>query len=590
MHLRDYMKVNVWLLPMVIIFLFLLIWIFGNNYFTTPGKYPYVRLDDGWTIHHGDIYFNDADLDETNIGTTYKGEDVTASHLIPDVYIPSGCLMFKSVLSSVTVRIDGEIVYEYGQDYEAKGRLVPKQYNYVPITRDQLGKNMVITFHITEDNAITGISTVYYGNRQELYIAFMQSKRLDTFIGIFLCLFGFLLLTLSSYLYMYHGKDLSLIFSSLISFVLGSYSMAFNDVFCFITDNNVFTTFLEYITLYSVPFAIISFLISTHPKLNKNLSNVTTAVNVLFPLTTVVLHLTGAVHINAFVATLHVIAVTEALIFIPSIIIDVIHEYKEYKHSPELSALTSDSILIIGLVLFMICSVIDILKYNVMKTFGSGGEAHTDIGFMTIGALCFVLCLFMFYFYQGIEHINAAYMKEQLEGLAYTDALTGLMNRAKCMQYMASVQGKFAIISLDMDNLKPVNDSLGHLAGDKMIHDFADLLKLSFVGAQLIGRTGGDEFLIAVENPAPGVCEKMIRDLEVRMDDFNKNNSKINLSASCGLAYSHEVSSRSAADVFNLADSRMYEIKEKHHSQKLNRIVTDLLADKILGKGGADNA
>ncbi len=585
MRLRDYLKINVWLLPIAIVLLTLSILIFGNGYLTTQNDYPLFLLTDGWTISHGDFYVEDAVLEDVNIGATDIGDTVTISCTLPEDFIPSGCLMFRSVLSTVSVDIDGNNVYEYGQSYYENGKLVPKHYHYIPVTKNDLGKIIDITFTVTEDDAFTGISSVYYGNRQELDRYFIQSRRLDLFIGIFLCLFGFMLLTLSSYLFMYHKRDLSLIFSSLISYILGAYNMCFNDIFCFISTNDYFFTVLEYITLYFVPLSIILFLLSTHKELNNNLSKVLIAANTLFPTITFILHEIGAVHINVFVSTLHFLAIIEATIFVPKLTMSIINEYKEKKLSPDFNGMTSDTILVIGLTIFIACCVIDIIKYNFFKVFGAGGEAYTNIGFMTIGALSFVLCLFVFYFYHGIEHINAAYMKEQLEGLAYTDALTGLMNRAKCMQYMAALQGKYAIISLDMDNLKPVNDTLGHLEGDNMIRSFADLLKLSFVGSQLIGRTGGDEFLVAIENPTPGICEKMIEDLENRMKLFNEGHSKINLSASCGFAYSTEVSVKSATEVFNLADSRMYKIKEEHHTNKINKIMADLLSEELL-KGG----
>ncbi len=589
MRLQEYLKINVWLLPVLLFILPAILALFGSFYLTTQNNYPFYQLDDGWTISHGDFYQENVHLDEVNIGTTLKGDIVTMTTTLPSTSIPSGCIMFRSLLSTVTVLIDGEVVYEYGNEYEEKGLLIPKHYNHVPIKSDQLGKEREIRFNVTENDAFTGMSYVYYGNRSEVDIHLLQSRRLDLVAGVFLCLFGFMLLTLSSYLYMYHGRDLSLIFSSLISFILGAYSLAFNDIFSFISDNDYFFNILEYLSLYSIPFAIIVFLATTHQDLNTNLTKILIAVNVLFPLITLFLHVFNVVHINIFVSTLHFIAIIEAAIALPSLIVSVLKNIIKYKDSPDFSNMTSDSILIIGLAFFILCCVIDIVKYNFLKTFGAGGEAYTSIGFMTIGALCFVLCLFVFYFFHGIEHKNAAYMKEHLEGLAYTDTLTGLMNRAKCMQYMASVHGKFAIISLDMDNLKTVNDSLGHLEGDHMIKEFSDIMKQAFSGAQLIGRTGGDEFIVGLENPAPGDCERMITDLESRMEDFNKKSKTLSLSSSCGFAYSSEVSSKSAQDVFNLADSRMYEIKEKHHTNRLNKIMLDLFAEELSGIGGTDN-
>ena len=589
MRLRDYLKINVWLLPIAIILVPLLLVVFGSSYLNKPSKYYLTQLNEGWSVTYDKKTYESASLTDVNVGTTDKGEIVVISNTLPRKPVPGACIMFRSFLSTVSVKIDGKTVYEYGQDFDERGRMVPKHYNFVPIFDNQLGKKVEITFTATEDDAFSGISAVYYGNINDVKNGYLQSKRLDIFIGLFLCLFGFMLLTLSSYLYMYHGRDLSLIYSSIISYVLGSYNLAFNDIFNFLSDNDYFYTMVEYIALYSVPFAIIAFLLSSHPELKNAMSKIILVVDLLFPIMTFTLHELNVIHINLFVSTVHVIAIVEAILLLPKMVLNIHRHYQKSRNTIEYTGTTSDSVLILGLLVFSSCCVIDIIKYNFLKMFGGGGEAYSNIGFMTIGALFLVLCLFVFYFYHSIEHTNAAYVKEHLEGLAYTDALTGLMNRAKCMQYMASVHGRFAIISLDMDNLKPVNDTMGHLEGDFMLRSFADILKQAFVGANLIGRTGGDEFIIAIENPEPGICERMIEDMRNRITIFNNSQRAINLSASCGFAYSFEVPSGNPNDVFILADNRMYQEKEQHHQGKLEKMMSDIMAGKPLQEGGADS-
>ena len=139
------------------------------------------------------------------------------------------------------------------------------------------------------------------------------------------------------------------------------------------------------------------------------------------------------------------------------------------------------------------------------------------------------------------------------------------MNRARCSQVTATLSGNYAVVSLDLDRLKYVNDTLGHLEGDRMIKAFATLITEAFEGASLIGRTGGDEFIVVFENPTADVCDKSIRRLEAGMDRFNKSDGTFSLSASCGYAYSYEVNSKNYKDVFYLADQRMYKVKEEHH-------------------------
>jgi len=98
----------------------------------------------------------------------------------------------------------------------------------------------------------------------------------------------------------------------------------------------------------------------------------------------------------------------------------------------------------------------------------------------------------------------------KLEQLSRYDPLTGFYNRRAFMEE-AELQLKLAVregsrrllFFADMDNLKWINDNLGHQEGDKAIHEIARVLRLGFRDSDLIGRIGGDEFVIlALTNPA----------------------------------------------------------------------------------------
>jgi diguanylate cyclase (GGDEF)-like protein len=210
----------------------------------------------------------------------------------------------------------------------------------------------------------------------------------------------------------------------------------------------------------------------------------------------------------------------------------------DYDYGPD-----AERYLLLGCIILIVFSIFELLDLYVFRT----NEVITEpdilssFNFMELGMLFFMMCHFIYYFMNSIDHMSADRIKSQLEGLAYKDTLTGLMNRARCAQYYASLSGNFAFVSLDMDRLKYVNDNLGHLEGDKMIKSFAELLKKAFDGANLIGRTGGDEFIVVFEEPSADICDKCIRKLESLMAEFNKGDNKFTLSASAGYAYSYEI-------------------------------------------------
>ena len=105
--------------------------------------------------------------------------------------------------------------------------------------------------------------------------------------------------------------------------------------------------------------------------------------------------------------------------------------------------------------------------------------------------------------------------QEQIEGLAYTDALTDLYNRRFCLENLEKMleEGKeFTFCMIDLDGLKYANDNFGHDAGDKYLKTVAQHLLQASRSTDLICRIGGDEFAALFPRcKAPVIVEKMER-------------------------------------------------------------------------------
>ena len=95
--------------------------------------------------------------------------------------------------------------------------------------------------------------------------------------------------------------------------------------------------------------------------------------------------------------------------------------------------------------------------------------------------------------------------EKKLETLAFYDTLTGLANRTfflsqlkDALVYADREKHKIALLFLDLDHFKQVNDTLGHKAGDDLLVQVSEVLKSVTRESDLVGRIGGDEFLIAL--------------------------------------------------------------------------------------------
>lgn len=161
--------------------------------------------------------------------------------------------------------------------------------------------------------------------------------------------------------------------------------------------------------------------------------------------------------------------------------------------------------------------------------------------------------------------------EEKLNYLAFFDSLTELPNRKMVLdrlELLIKVSQekplKFALIFIDLDNFKKVNDSLGHAAGDVLLQTAVDRLKSVIYPEDLLGRLGGDEFALIIQRPTKeaellAYAEQM---KDVLLDTFIIENASFNISASFGIAL-YPQDGRSAIEIMKAADTAMYKIKDQ---------------------------
>lgn len=560
----------------------------GSKRFYAPKRFDLIQLDSGWTISRGNNTWELDSIDESNIGIVNNGDTLTLSNTLPEIELLQPTLYFRTVLSDVKVSVDGELVYTFGDEYLALEHMLPKMENFVPLPSDYQGKKVTVEITAHEDRAFSGLYPLYFGNYNDIKNDMIQSNRFPLIVGIYLCHLGFMLLILAPFLAFSKNHDFSIFFSAVTSIMIGVYILCYNDVFWYISDNPSFYTFIEYFSLFSIPAAILGFVLTAGQAPFLKLGILLFQLSAGFVMITSLLHVSNRMHICNFVSMFHIFSLAEGIFVIFSLIKIAIEE----SHTKnDLRGKTSSTIILIaGLIIFTLCALIDIVKFNIMK-FSDQGEVHAQINFTTLGALVFIMSLLLDYFYHCIEYISESTVKAELEGLAYTDTLTNLSNRARCEQYLVDLTGDFTIISLDLDYLKYTNDNFGHDQGDRLLNGFSEMLTGCFTDASLLGRMGGDEFIVVL----PFVAEdRIIRDINCLTDQLayrNSQESKLRFSASWGYASSNDKElggNHSAQNVYLLADKRMYTMKNQHHKQSLGRLYDDLL-NKVLGEGGNDD-
>lgn len=552
-------------LPLVLMLIIILLATFGSTWTIINSKKEISCLEDGWSVSRGNIQIDNVNLIKYKIGDSKKGEVITISK---NIFVNSDemSLMFKSFLTSVAIYMDNELVYTYGLDYLQNDGFVPKKYNIVTLGNTGY-HDISIKYIVGENNFADKFPAIYYGTKHEMLSYFFSYKRTSFFIGAFLIVYSFLSFSLWIYLHCINKGSSQLIIGAVFSLMLGFYVYAYNDITCIIDNHVMLFSVSEYVVFYLMPLALTILLYSLHSNTGQRRQKFFIGLNIVYPIVFIDMHIFDYIHIQRFLPVVGVIAVVEMTCLIPILVTSVIEKQRERMEQEYDANVDPEVYLIIGVIVFMIFSLLELIALRVYKVNEviTKPSLFVSFNFIDLGMLFFMMCHFIYYFMNSIDHMSESRIKSQLEGLAYKDALTGLMNRARCSQFYATISGNYAVVSLDLDRLKYVNDTLGHLEGDRMIKAFATLITEAFEGASLIGRTGGDEFVVVFENPTADVCDKSIRRLEAGMDRFNKSDGTFFLSASCGYAYSYEVNSKEYKDVFYLADQRMYKVKEEHH-------------------------
>ncbi len=187
--------------------------------------------------------------------------------------------------------------------------------------------------------------------------------------------------------------------------------------------------------------------------------------------------------------------------------------------------------------------------------------------------------------------------EEKIALLARTDSLTGLANRATFVErlrqaFLASRRGAtpFAVLYLDIDHFKDINDTLGHPAGDELLRMAAERLKSNVRETDLVARLGGDEFAVLQmemsDLAAAGTLAGKIKDALGVVYEFEGN--ELHVTASIGICpYSEDVAGPDS--MLSHADLALYRAKEegrnqyRFHSEELDKEVNErvTLADEL---------
>jgi len=196
-------------------------------------------------------------------------------------------------------------------------------------------------------------------------------------------------------------------------------------------------------------------------------------------------------------------------------------------------------------------------------------------------------------YFIGIQTDISEHKRDE-ERLAYQsthDALTGLPNRNllkdRLQQAIAQTdrsEDSVALLFLDLDHFKLINDSLGHAEGDRMLLDVAERLRSCVREGDTVSRHGGDEFVLVLQkidqmHHVASICEKILQTIA---NPFSIQGHSFHVTCSIGIAL-YPQDGRDAETLFKYADMALYQAKDRgrNHFQFFSREMNERMLERI---------
>ena len=174
---------------------------------------------------------------------------------------------------------------------------------------------------------------------------------------------------------------------------------------------------------------------------------------------------------------------------------------------------------------------------------------------------------------QAAVAISNASLHQLVSTQAFTDTVTGLPNRRALDEHLEQEVNSarrngytFAVIMIDLDEFKKVNDSYGHAIGDQVLRLMSNYLAILLRSTDFLVRYGGDEFTLILSKTDPPAARLVIEKILEKFKNFSfdaPNGDKIKLGLSAGVAF-YPFHARTPADLLHASDDALYQAK-KHN-------------------------
>ena len=499
-----------------------------------------------------DYYWMSSNGDPTTGISSFRGQDSFIT-IINAEQAGGRSLCFYSKNVYFDVLVDGRMVYNFHPD---SAPIFGKYYGNMPHQVD-LGhissQSTVVIEAETIGNSKGGFSQIALESGTDFLTDVFRASLFPYCISIVISFMGFLLILggLSIMTGSSSGKEIAAM--GLFALDAGVWTACSTDVAGVVIGTPVTIHFVNYISLIVLPIFSIVFVLLLTGKKHKIFANVLITLIALTLVVDVVLSAAG-------VSTYHDLLFITHAECVATVLYSLICLISAAKG--KLTAHGTRVIVTLSFITVALGGLIDLIRYM----FGKSG--FDSAFFFRLGMMLFVFILGIHEIYALLFYRKYESEAEEMSKLAFTDALTGLQNRMAFTNHEDSVltreSGECTVIQFDINNLKRVNDNYGHKEGDKHIKAAADIIEASFGQIGNCYRTGGDEFIVVLENMKDKSSLESAKDKFTKLiEEYNETQKpRVKLEIAYGVE-EFDLSSGDVEGALRLADGKMYIMKKQ---------------------------
>ena len=508
---------------------------------------------DGWHTNDG------AALDEKamqKINSVSDADEISVYNTLPENNGAAFAFRAKNVFYEVY--INGELVYK---PEFAESPLYTKstgtRWNLIDITPEMGGQEIEIRVQPAYENARCGIDEFRIGSSAGIVLGILGDKLVSFVTCVILLFFGLLLIIADIPINMRTQKNHELLFLGLFAICVASWCLTELHIIELFFDNSRLMQFISCVSLMLIPFALILYLNEAMKLKTRMVIFATSGLCVLGFTASWVLHFLKIKDIHETLIFAHINIGIAACLLVYFVIKNAVTRSKKQ------GAKVYIVIRAIGLSCIAVAAVVDMIRYY-------SGNTDDSAMFVRIGLLIFVLCYGSASLENTIKAVKKGVQAEFISRLAYHDGLTGAGNRTAFEERLAALETEksddktIGIVMFDINDLKFVNDNLGHPLGDSMIKKAAEIIGEAF-GAKEgeCFRIGGDEFAVVMRENAVERYESGMRKFAELCDTHNADpTAKFRISIASGFfVYDKDCGFERITDAYKKADERMYENK-----------------------------